>query len=211
MLPAVGSISRRAVRPTVDLPQPDSPTRPRVSPRLIVKLTPSTAKTVPTRRCKSPFRIGKYFLRSRTSSTIALGSGIAIPIKFARPPAGGPMAWALLFVIGILVAAAVVGVRAARRENAAGGQIAQCGYHAGNFLEAIRIVFGLPPHKGKPRDRCNQPVRIRMLRSRKQLFDRRLLNLAPGIHHDHALRHFRHDAEVVGNEDYRGPELALQI
>ncbi len=43
MLPSVGSISRRTVRPTVDLPQPDSPTRPSVSPRRIEKLTPSTA------------------------------------------------------------------------------------------------------------------------------------------------------------------------
>ena len=32
-------------RPVVVLPQPDSPTRPSVSPRRIVKLTPSTART----------------------------------------------------------------------------------------------------------------------------------------------------------------------
>ena len=43
--PALGSISRRMHRPVVDLPQPDSPTRPRVSPAAMLKLTPSTART----------------------------------------------------------------------------------------------------------------------------------------------------------------------
>ena len=41
--PELGSISRRMQRPVVDLPQPDSPTRPRVSPLPMSKLTPSTA------------------------------------------------------------------------------------------------------------------------------------------------------------------------
>ena len=41
--PAVGSIKRRMVRPTVDLPQPDSPTSASVSPARIASVTPSTA------------------------------------------------------------------------------------------------------------------------------------------------------------------------
>ena len=41
--PPVGSIRRSTVRATVDLPQPLSPTSPRVSPSPIEKLTPSTA------------------------------------------------------------------------------------------------------------------------------------------------------------------------
>jgi hypothetical protein len=57
------------VRPTVDFPQPDSPTSPTVSPFAIEKLTPSTANTVPDARCRTPVRIGKCFLRSRMSST----------------------------------------------------------------------------------------------------------------------------------------------
>ena len=43
IVPAVGSSSFSSVRPTVDLPQPLSPTRPSVSPRPIVNDTPSTA------------------------------------------------------------------------------------------------------------------------------------------------------------------------
>ena len=39
-------MSRSSRRPTVVLPQPDSPTSPSVSPRRIVKLTPSTAWTL---------------------------------------------------------------------------------------------------------------------------------------------------------------------
>ena len=41
--PAVGSVRRRIALPTVDLPQPLSPTSESVSPRLMSKLTPSTA------------------------------------------------------------------------------------------------------------------------------------------------------------------------
>ena len=43
ILPAVGSVSRRSDRPSVVLPQPDSPTRANVSPRWTSKSTPSTA------------------------------------------------------------------------------------------------------------------------------------------------------------------------
>jgi len=43
--PLVASISRRISLPVVLFPLPDSPTRPRVSPELIEKETPSTART----------------------------------------------------------------------------------------------------------------------------------------------------------------------
>jgi hypothetical protein len=67
-LPAVGSISRRMQRPVVVLPQPLSPTSPSTSPSRTENDTPSTARTWPTVRDSSPLRIGKYFLRSVTSS-----------------------------------------------------------------------------------------------------------------------------------------------
>jgi len=43
--PPVGSRRRAIQRAIVDLPQPDSPTTPSVSPAISVKLTPSTALT----------------------------------------------------------------------------------------------------------------------------------------------------------------------
>ena len=67
MRPAVGSISFSTMLPTVDLPQPDSPTRPSVSPAPMAKLTPSTALTTPPRRCSSPPRTGKCLTRPSTS------------------------------------------------------------------------------------------------------------------------------------------------
>ena len=47
ILPSVTSSSRMMQRANVDLPQPDSPTIPSVSPDLTEKLTPSTALTAP--------------------------------------------------------------------------------------------------------------------------------------------------------------------
>ena len=49
--PDVGSSRRSTSRPVVDLPHPDSPTRPTVSRRSSVRLTPSTACTTP---CSTP-------------------------------------------------------------------------------------------------------------------------------------------------------------
>ncbi len=45
--PPVGCSRRMMARPVVDLPQPDSPTSPRVSPFTTLNDTPSTAFTAP--------------------------------------------------------------------------------------------------------------------------------------------------------------------
>jgi hypothetical protein len=72
--PPVGSSSRMMHRAIVDLPQPDSPTTPRVSPRLTVKVTPSTAFTEAICFWKMIPRVtGKCFSRfstTRSSSAI---------------------------------------------------------------------------------------------------------------------------------------------
>ena len=63
------SSSCRIVRASVDLPQPDSPTRPSVSPLATESETPSTAWTAPTWRSnRTPDLIGKCLTRSVTSS-----------------------------------------------------------------------------------------------------------------------------------------------
>src|SRR5262249_39103068 len=90
--PAVSGSNCVTRRPSVDLPQPDSPTRPRHSPRLTSKLTPSTALT------DAPSRAGKCFTTSwaRTSGDVVAGcgagagsanSGLRQPVH-ARPGAG---------------------------------------------------------------------------------------------------------------------------
>src|SRR6185503_18402421 len=70
MCPAVGSIKRSRQRPTVDLPQPDSPTRPSVSPAKISNDTPSTARTTST----DP-STGKCFTRPRTLTSVSGKAG----------------------------------------------------------------------------------------------------------------------------------------
>src|SRR5256884_159347 len=65
--PSVGSTRRRIERPSVDLPQPDSPTRPSVSPWRMLKSTPSTARTCATVRWSTPAVIGNHVLRPFTS------------------------------------------------------------------------------------------------------------------------------------------------
>ncbi|MNV78599.1 hypothetical protein D3C71_1720960 [compost metagenome] len=45
MAPALGSINLTTQRATVDLPDPDSPTTPAISPRLTVKATSLAAAT----------------------------------------------------------------------------------------------------------------------------------------------------------------------
>src|SRR5262249_43537487 len=68
MVPAVGFSAARMSFEVVALPHPDSPTSPRVSPWLMVKLTPSTALTQPRLRPSRELPTAKYFLRPRTSS-----------------------------------------------------------------------------------------------------------------------------------------------
>src|ERR1041385_5653978 len=68
--PAVGSIKRNRQRPTVDLPQPDSPTSPNVSPAKMSNDTPSTARTT-----SSEPSTGKCFTRPRTLTSVSRISG----------------------------------------------------------------------------------------------------------------------------------------
>src|SRR4029077_14951467 len=79
------------IRPVVVLPQPDSPTRPTVSPRRMSKLMPSTARTAAGGPlAQNPRRTGKCFTRSLTSSsfgtstTFGAPGGAAIVISLLR-------------------------------------------------------------------------------------------------------------------------------
>src|SRR5258707_3988084 len=56
-------ISRNRARPSVVLPEPDSPTTPSVSPLRTARLTPSTALTCPTVVRNRPRLIGNQTFR----------------------------------------------------------------------------------------------------------------------------------------------------
>ena len=57
-VPEVGSVRRRTHLPVVDLPQPDSPTMAKVSPRWTSNETPSSAWTQAPALPSRPFLIG---------------------------------------------------------------------------------------------------------------------------------------------------------
>ena len=63
-------ISRRMARPSVVLPEPDSPTTPSVSPLRTSTLTPSTALMWPTVLRITPRLIGNQTFRSSVFRTI---------------------------------------------------------------------------------------------------------------------------------------------
>ena len=70
---------------------------------------------------------------------------------------------------------------------------------------------GLAAHQVEPRDRGQQAHRVGMQRPGEQLADLGLLDLAAGIHDDDPPRRLGDDAEIVGDQDHRGAELALQL
>ena len=77
--PLVGSSSFITQRAIVDLPQPDSPTTPSVSPSWSANDTPSTAFTEATSFWKTIPRVtGKCFLRSWTTSSSSPVSSSAV-------------------------------------------------------------------------------------------------------------------------------------
>ena len=163
MRPAVGSISFSTVLPTVDLPQPDSPTRPSVSPLAIAKLTPSTALTSPTRRCSRPPWIGKCFTSSSTSQDGRCSLMARSPAR-ARLPSRRPGGRRRHRRSGGGSARQrSVGEAAARREGAAGDGPRQRRHHAGDLLQPGPRAGGIGLDV-EPRDRPHQAARVGMQR-----------------------------------------------
>src|SRR5699024_6697215 len=78
--PSEASISPISVRPSVDLPEPDSPTTPSTSPRRRSRLTPPTALTEatshPRPRSRNDPRSKKYAFHYRTSISASPISGL---------------------------------------------------------------------------------------------------------------------------------------
>src|SRR5271154_1204436 len=83
-------ISRSSARPSVVLPEPDSPTTPSVSPLRTVRLTPSTALICPTVERNRPLLIGNQTFRSLVDITTGdsgrggAGSGLGSAASSAR-------------------------------------------------------------------------------------------------------------------------------
>src|SRR5919112_5852095 len=120
--PDVGRSSATSSFDTVDLPQPDSPTRPTVSPRRMVRSTPSTARTWPMVRLKTtPWVSGKYFFRPRISSSVS--PGVDAVRDAAVPPVVGSDTEDLLAVVAGRLAARD---DQAQRRDVGGALAARC-------------------------------------------------------------------------------------
>src|SRR4029450_3055095 len=128
--PEVMSIIFRMASTVVPLTQPDSPTRPKVSPRRTSNETPSTAFTLPTwRRMTAPAITGKWTFRSVTSRTV---SGAELGMEMT----GGQMVGSALDQHWAMVAAEVGGAPAARGEGAARRQVGEVGRRALDWHQA---------------------------------------------------------------------------
>ena len=103
-----------------------------------------------------------------------------------------------------LVVAAPVGERAARREAAALGLVVGAGHRALDGGQPLAIDV-------EPRDRAQKADRVGMLRIGEQRADRRLLDDLAGVHHQHLVGHLGDDAEIVGDDQDRHAEPALQV
>ena len=165
--PAVGSIRRRMQRPVVDLPQPDSPTRPSVSPGAMSKLTPSTACTTSALRAEQAAADREVLdqVLDAQERLNRLAHRAAISSAGSIEHAGDLVAAADLAQRRHRLAALRHRVAAARREAAAGRRLEQARHHARDRLEP-RL---LRRRRVDARDRADQALRVGMARIGEQL------------------------------------------
>src|SRR3954447_3495198 len=231
--PPVGFSSATSNFETVDLPQPDSPTSPSVSPRRSVRFTPSTARTWPTVRLKTiPWVSGKYFFRSLISSSGAPGGGAGGRAASASGSSDAAMlpelssdTQDLLAVVAGRLAAGddqaqrrpVPGAVAPREglraepatgaagvEGAAGRDLRQVRRLTGDRLEPASLDLDL-------RHGAHQTVGVRVGRVGEDVVDRPPLDDPPGVHDRHVVGHLVDHAEVVGDEHQAHPRLPLEV
>src|SRR5664279_1298047 len=202
--PSVGWSRRMSSRAVVDLPQPDSPTSPRVSPLYSFRSMPSTARTAPT--CflnRMPWVSGKCLTSprtSRTGSSVREGSieGL-LPEVTGAAAAGGD-----LVKCRDLLRADGLGVGAAGVERAAGRDVREVRWDALDRVELLTLEVDTG-------DRGQQPLRVGVGRARVQLQDRRFLDEPARIHHRDLVGNVRNDSQVVGDQDEAHVALRLKI
>ena len=195
----MGSIRRSTRRPTVDLPQPDSPTMASVSPASSWKSTPSTARTWPDTRPKAPRRTGKCLARPATSQERAHWITCASGARRQRVE----MARRDLDQRRRLGAAGGLDEGAARGEAAAVGRPAHVGHAALDRGQALALLV-------EARDRAQQAHRVGMLGPREEIADGGALDDLAGVHDGDIVGHLGDDAEIVGDQDDGGAGVAAQ-
>src|SRR6266568_3180568 len=195
ILPSSGSTRRRTARPAVDLPQPDSPTRPKASPSRTVNEMPSSARTVTVRARGKPRVTVKNLRSPRTVRTASAMSGLAR--RSAQPAphlvirrVGKRHEQRIAQRAKLLTQGAARGEAAARRHGADRRHL------TGDRAEAAGVAIDA-------RDRAQQELGIGMRRSGEKLIDRGDLDDLAGIHDSDAIGDRGDDAEIVSDEDHR--------
>ena len=128
--PALASWTPATTLPSVDLPQPDSPTSPTTSPGITCKLTWSTACTTSS-RWRAPSRLAKRAaVSSGLTKRLETSCSSMMGVVMGSPMGQGVMAAHQAAVghggdVGCGLAASVAGIAAARGKCATGGQMPQ--------------------------------------------------------------------------------------
>src|SRR5256885_3209609 len=199
-------------RPSVVLPQPLSPTSPRVSPGATARLTLSTALTYARTRLNSPCFTGKWTFRFLTSSrfTRAEQSGVVriqsfletgqsrIPVK-----APGPMIRLHLQKLRHFLRTIAPRFRAPRMETTARRKRPEIRNAAGNGGQTIGPAL-------KFRDGLEQRDRVGMKWIRKQIGGGGELDNLPCIHHRHAVGGIAHHTQIVSDQEHTHAEFLLE-
>ena len=191
-MPAVGATSPTAARASVDLPQPDSPTRPTIWPAL------DRRGSRPRRRARGRRRGARSRRRRREprarSSRRATG-------RRGRRAAGRRSATSG----GTCCDAALLREGAARMERAA-----RTGSSPGSAARPAIATSGLSLRRLGMRQRVEQRARVRMARRCAGRPRASPPRRPPGVEDRHAVGDRRHHAEVVRDQDDREVVLAAQ-
>src|SRR5215471_10015903 len=183
------------VLPRVDLPQPLSPTSPKVSPGCTVKFTPSTALSQPTVRLGKPRVMGKCFIRPLTSSMAGIG-GLCREEMTTHPVIGQDFQcrWPVLLTPW-------------NNELTAGMKAAAMGW-----IDERRDHPRNPPHVTllTLRQALQQFRGIGMRRMPKSRSCRGHFSFLPGIHHHYPVAELGDDSQIVGNQEHGGTLLLRQ-
>src|SRR5271169_5271881 len=192
ILPVVGSITRSRQRATVDLPQPDSPTRPRVSPLATANETQSTARTAGrSPRSRAAHVVGpvnaKLFRKPSTSS-----NGVTVFSKCETRDfvilSDGHLP-RLVVPANLHSAGAAILIPASRR------RMKKRGDRAWNRIEPYLDV--------DTRDRAYKRACIGMSRKAKELANGRRFHQLARMHNGDPLAGLRDDPEIVSYQKNR--------
>ena len=214
ILPPVGSSRRMMQRAMVDLPQPDSPTTPSVSPLrhgegdAVDRLDAADLLLEDDAAGNREVLLEVLDLEQRLRRSAPFDSTIRAPPSCHRPAASprSPEScsrWQATRCSEPLStprarpsARSVERIAAAQVEATAAGRVQERRRRAGDRLQLGAV-------RGQPRKRAEQSPGVRVLGLVEDLRVGALLGRPGGVHHEHVVGRLGDDAEVVGDQDDR--------